>query len=85
MMNEHKYILKTNAVAICTECDRALDTPDVLHRINTYDDLLEAAEWVLCNAGYEKGEATDNLAHLTVSRFRLDELLDAVRVARQTI
>ena len=80
----HKYILKTQAVAICTHCERALDTPDVLHRINAHDDLLDAAEWILRNAGYEKGEAADNLSHLNVSRFRLDELLNAVRIARGT-
>ena len=83
-MSEHRYILKTQAVAICTHCEKALDTEGVLHRINTHDDLLATAEWVLRNAGYENGEAADNLSHLNISRFRLDELLNAVRIARGT-
>ena len=46
-MNEHIYILKTNAVAVCTECDRALDTAHILRRINAHDDLLGALEFAL--------------------------------------
>ena len=83
-MSEHKYILRKHAIAICTECDRALDTEDILNRINAHDDLLDASEWVLRNAGYENGKAADNISQLSVSRFRLDDLLSAVRIARGT-
>ena len=82
-MSDHRYVLKTQAVAVCTHCKRALDTPDVLHRINAFDDLLDAAVWVLRNAGYEKGEASDKLHELSVGRRLLDSLLDAVNKAKE--
>lgn len=82
-MSEHRYILKTQAVAICTHCDRALDTEDILCRINAHDELVDATKWVLRSAGYEKGEASDKLHELSVGRQQLDSLLTAASKAKE--
>ena len=46
-------------------------------------ELLEAAEWVIRNAGYEKGEASPSLKELCVSRYRLDNLRAAIAKAKE--
>ena len=45
-------------------------------------EMLEAAEWILRDAGYEKGEAPREMMALRVSRFRLDNLRAAIRATQ---
>ena len=55
------------------------------HKVNALEAsnaaLITAAQWVLRSAGYEKGEASNKLIELRVSRTRLDDLRQAVHDA----
>lgn len=78
-MCDHTYILKTQAVAICTHCDRALDTPDVLHRINAYGCLLSALDFAMSELSDMTTEQFSNGA----DKQARERMTEAIRKAKE--